>query len=197
MLEYLEYLELLWYNITIYYMLSNKITSADNQQESLKTVGWIVGFTDGEGCFSVSLIKSSTTKSGWQVFPEFVLTQGERSLPALKQVIKFFGCGKIFVNRRKDNHRENLYRYCVRSVKDLQEKIIPFFQQYPLQTAKSQDFRSFAKIVNMMSKQMHFSAEGMNIIASIIQTMNRKKPSRFLESSETKRQTPTLRRGKI
>src|SRR6059058_6284304 len=36
------------------------------------TVGWIVGFVDGEGCFSVT-IQKTTTATGWQVFPEFVV----------------------------------------------------------------------------------------------------------------------------
>lgn len=85
----------------------------DNQQERLKIVNWIVGFVDGEGCFSISIFKNRTTRSGWQVLPEFVVTQGEKSLSALEEVKTFFGCGRLFINRRYDNHNENLYRYCV------------------------------------------------------------------------------------
>ena len=61
---------------------------ADNQQERLRTVGWIVGFVDGEGCFSVT-IQKATTATGWQVFPEFVVTQGEKSLQALHDLKEF------------------------------------------------------------------------------------------------------------
>jgi hypothetical protein len=57
---------------------SDNMLGADNQQERLRTVGWIVGFVDGEGCFSVT-IQKATTATGWQVFPEFVVTQGERA----------------------------------------------------------------------------------------------------------------------
>lgn len=60
-------------------MASKKVISADNQQERLEIESWIVGFTDGEGCFSVSLLKNNTSKSGWQVFPEFVITQGKKA----------------------------------------------------------------------------------------------------------------------
>ena len=52
--------------------------SADNQQERLLKIGWIVGFTDGEGCFSLSIFRNKTSKLGWQVFPEFVITQGKK-----------------------------------------------------------------------------------------------------------------------
>lgn len=155
-----------------------------NQQERLKIESWIVGFTDGEGCFSVSIIKNSTTKFGWQIFPEFVVTQGEKSLSALKEIRKFFHCGKIYVNRRNDNHKENLYRYCVRSVAELDQIIIPFFKTHLLKTAKRGDFEKFAKIVEMMKKKKHFSKKGIRSIAKIIQKMNRKTPARFLESPE-------------
>ena len=168
-------------------MSSKKAISADNQQERLKMIGWIVGYVDGEGCYSVSLFRNKTTKFGWQVFPEFVVTQGEKSKKSLEILIRFFKCGKIFLNKRYDNHNENLYRYCVRSKKDLTGTIIPFFKQNQLKTAKKEDFKIFAKIVEMMNKNEHSELKGMKKIAKMIEKMNRKKSSIFLESSETKR----------
>ena len=53
---------------------------AENWQERLKIAYWLVGFVDGEGTFSVSVFKNDTTKTGWQVFPEFVVTQGNSKL---------------------------------------------------------------------------------------------------------------------
>ena len=102
--------------------------SADNQQERLQKIGWIIGFVDGEGCFSVSVFRNKTSKLGWQTFPEFAVTQGEKSLQALETLKNHFQCGKITVNRRKDNHKENLYRYTVRNINDLRRIIIPFFK---------------------------------------------------------------------
>ena len=166
-------------------MPSKNVSSADNQQERLKIESWIVGFTDGEGCFSVSLLKNKTSKNGWQVFPEFVVTQGEKSKKSLEILIKFFKCGKIFVNNRYDNHNENIYRYCVRSKKDLTEIIIPFFINNQLKTAKKEDFKIFAKIIKMMNENKHSKIKGMKEIAKMIEKMNHKKSSKFLESSET------------
>ena len=154
-----------------------------------------MGFTDGEGCFSISMFRNATTKFGWQVFPEFVITQGAKSLPALKLFQSFFGCGRIFVNKRYDNHHEPLYRYCVRSVKDLHEIIIPFFQKHPLQTAKQKDFTLFAEAVEMLLRKEHLTESGLKKIALKIERMNRKKPSRFLESPETKRHAPSSRKA--
>lgn len=160
---------------------SKNDTSRDNQQERLRTANWIVGFVDGEGCFSVSIFKNRTTKSGWQVLPEFVVTQGEKSLSAMKEIQDFFGCGRLFINRRHDNHRENLYRYCVRARKDLVEIIIPFFEDNPLRTAKKKDFELFKDAIRLMNDNVHFTQEGIKRLMEL---------KRFYSSSETTRQSP-------
>ena len=155
--------------------------------------GWIVGFTDGEGCFSVSMFRNTTTKFGWQVFPEFVITQGKKSLPALEIFRSYFDCGKIYENARYDNHKEYLYRYCVRSIEDLRGKIIPFFQKNRLYTAKQNDFEIFTDIVEKVFRKEHLSESGLRVIARKIEQMNRKKKSAFLESPETTRRAPQMR----
>lgn len=153
---------------------SNNMTTADNQQERLRFIGWLVGFTDGEGCFAISIIKNSTTKHGYQIFPEFVITQGEKSKTALLEIQNYFGCGKLYVNRRRDNHRENLYRYCVRSVTDLTTKIIPFFEQYELRTAKRSDFILFVEAVKLIALKEHLTPTGFKKVIQVKQQMNRK-----------------------
>ena len=150
--------------------------SADNQQERLRTIGWIVGFTDGEGCFSVSIFKNKTAKIGMQVMPEFVITQGKKSLYALEEIQNFFQCGKIYINHRYDNHHEHLYRYCVRSLRDLKEKIIPFFEQNPLRTAKNKDFQRFKKAIGMMDAKMHLDIDGVEQIRSLQRFENPQRP---------------------
>ena len=157
----------------------------DNQQERPEIAGWICGFVDGEGCFSVSIIRNSTTSSGWQIFPEFVVTQGEKSRSSLELIQSYFQCGQIYENHRSDNHKEHLLRYCVRSKKDLLEIVIPFFEKHTLNTAKRDDFQKFVRILNLIKVGKHLSKAGMTKIAKIIQSMNRRVPSRFLESSET------------
>lgn len=150
------------------------MTTADNQQERLRLIGWLLGFTDGEGCFSVSIIKNKTTRFGYQIFPEFVITQGEKSKAALVIFQKFFKCGKIYVNKRHDNHKENLYRFCVRAVKDLSEIIIPFFKKYPLKTEKKKDFILFEEALRIISAKDHLKKRGFRKIVRIKSQINRK-----------------------
>ncbi len=165
----------------------DKATGAGNQQERLKTAGWITGFVDGEGCFTVSIFRNPTVKTrlGYQVFCEFVVTQGEKSISSLHILEKFFGCGYINRNRRKDNHHEDLMKYCVRALTDLEAIIIPFFEENRLQTYKRNDFAIFAKIVHLVRQKKHLDPQGLFKVASLIRQMNRRKNPKFLESSET------------
>lgn len=153
---------------------SDNQTRADNQQGRLDP-WYVVGFVDGEGCFSISIFRNSTTKLGYQVFPEFVVSQGAKSLSVLEDIQQFFNCGNIYENRRADNHRESLYRYCIRSVKDIREKVIPFFEAYPLFTHKMYDFESFCVAVELIERKEHLTQDGLDRLRAIASTMNRLK----------------------
>jgi LAGLIDADG endonuclease len=101
----------------------------------------------------------AATATGWQVFPEFVVTQGEKSLQALHDLKEFFECGKIFINRRNDNHKEAIYRFCVRSIADLRDRIIPFFRENQLRTAKRGDLEKFTRVLELMGERKHLNSK--------------------------------------
>jgi len=71
---------------------------------------------------------------------------------------------------------------------DLRDAIVPFFDANPLRTAKHEDFEKFKKILKLMDQRRHLSIPGLTEIAQITESMNHRKPSRFLESSEAIRQ---------
>ena len=157
-------------------------TSAGNQQERLIQFGWVIGFVDGEGCFSLGFIRQPDRKgrkgyrTGYQVSHEFAVTQGARSLACLHGLREFFCVGQVLANRRYDNHKEHLYQFVVSRRSDLLRKIIPFFQRYPLRTAKRLDFEKFVKCMRIIEVNAHLTASGLLAIAKIIQTMNHCKP---------------------
>lgn len=158
MLESLVYRALPWYNdkgsitLVVKRYQGNNMTRADNQQERLTKdsdlikIGWITGFADGEGCFSIGLVRQPDRqeqtrirrgyKTGYQVFHEFSVTQGAKSLKALHVLREYFGIGNIYLNTRYDNHKEHLYRYVIRKRSDLLAVIIPFFSKYQMRTTK-------------------------------------------------------------
>jgi hypothetical protein len=164
-------------------MGSDNPVGADNQQERLiEFRGWVIGFVDGEGCFSVGFVRQAGGenrrgyRTGWQVAHEFAVAQGASSIGCLHELREFFGVGAVIANRRYDNHREHLYRYVVRRRVDLVERIIPFFERYPLKTSKRENFEKFAQIVWMIDNGCHLTRDGLVEIAQIAQTMNRQKP---------------------
>jgi hypothetical protein len=175
-------------------MVGENLPGAGNQQERSGIEQWIVGFVDGEGCFSCPIQRNRVMRMGWQLQPMFAVVQGERSVQVLELLRDYFGCGKLYRNRRHDNHREDLFVYQVFRRDDLLGTIIPFFEANPLKTAKADEFRKFATIVHMMETKVHLTVEGLVEIAKIAQTMNHRKPSRFLKSPEAIRQ-PTLLDG--
>jgi hypothetical protein len=159
------------------------VTSAENQQERLiEFRGWVIGFVDGEGCFSIGFVRQPDRagrrgyKTGYQVSHEFAVTQGESGRACLDALREFFGVGDVIANRRYDNHREHMLRYVVRRRQDLLETIIPFFRAHRMLSPKQQNFDKFARCVELVSAGRHKSAEGLIEIAEIVQTMNRKKP---------------------
>jgi hypothetical protein len=159
---------------------SDKVRGAEDQQERLKTIGWVVGFVDGEGCFSSPIYRCGTMALRWQVRPEFAVAQGASSRNVQEELAEFFGCGKVYRNSRRDNHREDMYRYCVQRFSDLRHTIVPFFRGNPLRTSKQENFEKFAQIIDLMELRRHLSVSGIIQIAEIAQTMNHRKPSEVL-----------------
>ena len=168
--------------------ISDNPTSAGNQQERLIKRGWVIGFVDGEGCFSIGFIRQPDRsnrrgyKTGYQVAHEFAVTQGAKSISCLHELHEFFGVGQVIVNNRHDNHKEHLYRYVVRKRKDLLEVVIPFFRQNPMHSSKQKDFEKFARCVELIESGHHLTRLGLIEIAEIAQTMNRQKPRNELIS---------------
>src|SRR5437764_9583354 len=117
-------------------MTGDNVSGADNQQERPVVAQWVVGFVDGEGCFSVPIFRNRTCRLGWQVQPEFTVVQGARSVSVLHRLKDFFGCGSVGRNGRHDNHREDLFRFRVSSLTGITGAIVPFFEANPLRTAK-------------------------------------------------------------
>ncbi len=120
----------------------DNVSGAANQQERLVRLGWVLGFVDGEGCFSIGFVRQPDRperrgySTGYQVFHRFVVTQGARSVSCLEEIKDFFGVGRIFENKRYDNHKEHLFQYQVGRRSDLTDVIIPFFRRHQLRTSK-------------------------------------------------------------
>ena len=119
---------------------------------------WVVGFTDGEGCFHVGISNHPEMALGVQVLPEFVVVQHKRDVKVLHAIKAFFGCGVVRVN-----HGDRMC-YRVRNLEHLTQVILPFFQKHPLKTLKQQDYHVFRDVVRKMVNQEHLTPEGLQQI---------------------------------
>ena len=148
-------------------------------------IGWITGFVDGEGCFSINFVKQPDRKektrirrgykTGYQIAHEFAVAQGAKSIVSLKKLKKYFRVGGIYINRRYDNHKEHLYRYSVVKREDLLNVIIPFFQKYQLRTSKKKDFKLFVRCMKIIATGKHRTSRGAIRIALLCERMNHKR----------------------
>lgn len=68
--------------------------------------------------------------------------------------------------------------------------IIPFFEEHPLRTAKQADFERFRAVLRLVQVGAHLTEDGLRRIAQETERMNRRAPSRYLESSEATRRPP-------
>lgn len=95
---------------------------------------WIVGFTDGDGCFSIS--RAYKKKNGLPTYAfTFKISQSVYNIRVLYRIKKWIGFGTI----TKDG--ESMAQYRIRDTKVLKEVVIPIFEHYPLHTIKSESYR--------------------------------------------------------
>ena len=181
-------------------MRSDNPSGADNQQETVRSMldfdpWWVVGFVDGEGCFSVSIHRNAFVRStgGWQLLPVFHVYQHQRYREVLEQLVEVFGCGRI----RAKGPGSRVLTFAVNALADLNDHIVPFFERYP-PVVKRNDFAVFAEIVRAMVRKDHLRYECFENLVRLAYTMNfaGKQRSRTIEeiltgSSETARQAPS------
>ena len=127
---------------------------------------WLTGFAEGEACFFISIYKSLKSKLGLAVQLVFKITQHSRDIELLKGIGKFFACGRV------EKRSTNACDFTVNSLKDFDNKIVPFFLKYPLQGSKFSNFKDFNKIVKIMKIKGHLKIEGLKTIQNIKAGMN-------------------------
>ena len=134
-------------------MDSENPIGADNQQETRLDAldpGWVVGFVDGEGCFSVSIHRNELARPtrGWHVQPTFQVSQHTDHRDVLEGLRTLFACGNV----RSKGPASSVDVYTVHSTIQLEERVLPFFEENVLRV-KRYDFEQFAFIVRAPSKK--------------------------------------------
>ena len=144
-------------------MSSDNPSGADNQQERPLTAEWVVGFVDGEGCFSVPIFRNAIV-STWagKSNRSSQLYRGERSVEVLHALETFFGCGVVTVNRRHDNHRQDMWRFGVRRLGDLGSSTSSRFSSSTHSGRQRLAISSaLQSVVRLMEEGVHLEVDGL------------------------------------
>jgi len=86
----------------------------------------------------------------------------------MKSLVDYLNCGRYV-----EYSGENVGGLIVTKFSDIESKIIPFFNKYPLKGVKALDFADFIKVVELMKTRAHLTEQGLLEIRKIKSGMNR------------------------
>jgi len=135
--------------------------------EYIPDPNWIAGFVNGEGTFDVKIYKSKNN-IGYAVQLRFRIPQHERDTKLIELLIKYFGSGVIEKHTKFPAVTLVLVKFSY-----INEKIIPFFETYPLFGQKILDFVDWCKIAKLMIDGSHLTIDGLQKIRKIKVGMNK------------------------
>jgi Cytochrome C and Quinol oxidase polypeptide I/LAGLIDADG endonuclease len=122
---------------------------------------WLVGFTDGDGCFSITRL----AEGKWSLF--FKLTQSSYNLRAIHFIKKQLGVGSVYVY--PDCNKAD---FRLRDRKNIGSKIIPIFDKFPLLTSKYFSYQKFKKAYEIL-ENINLSTKEKDILLLKLQSEER------------------------
>ena len=121
---------------------------------------YLVGLVDGEGCFSVTFNRHKNNRIEIRLIFEIELREDDKEI--LERVQKTLNCGNIYyLTYERYRKWKPHYKYKVSNLKDITQKVIPFFNRYPLQAKKRKSFEVFSRVANLMVLKKHLTPEGI------------------------------------
>ena len=151
--------------------MSSENPSGDPDDQQGRLEAYLSGFADGEGAFSVGVTRRPDLRFGFQLVPEFRVSQNSERASVLEHYQRVLGCGRIVVNDRK-RPQDRTMVFVVRRRSDLLEHVIPFFHRNPLLSEKRRSFETFEAIVSAMAAGRHRTREGFDELVRRAFTMN-------------------------
>ena len=135
---------------------------------------YIVGFTDGEGCFYVQI------RTDHRIVLRYFITQRYDNKEILEQIQKFFEVGYVHLKKQewgKEYRRSRRATYVFEVTKQdhIQQVIVPFFRKHSLLGIKRFSFQKFAEIADLVKGRQDtrlLSKEELEQVSHLKKTMN-------------------------
>lgn len=149
-------------------------------------LGWLYGFIDGEGCFSINFIKNKKMRTGFAVRPVFMLNQRVEDGEILEWMQLFFKENDIASSTHHDRSEANIgTRYIPKNnlvliapgIKNCR-KLANLFSTNLFKTKKQKDFEIWIEAIALMENGVHLTETGLIQLASMAEKMNSPKGGR-------------------
>jgi LAGLIDADG DNA endonuclease family protein len=165
-------------------MGSDNPSGADNQQERPGSSAWldrtpsdlghyIAGFVDGEGSFNVPIRRGQGRRLPWRVSLSFNVSQVGPEAPMLLRQV--FGVGTV------RGRRDGVYYFEVTRPDELDGRVFPFFERFPLRGTKKRDLEIFIEITQLVRSGRHLTPTGVGHILELRSPMNRGGKRRYCD----------------
>ena len=141
---------------------------------------WLVGFTDGDGNFSI-------TYQGNKWGLSYKLSQSRYNLRVLYYIKTQLGVGSV----TKDNSKGQFF---IRDRKIIEEVLLPIFDSYPLLTSKYFDYLRFKKALAIL-KDLDLTKEERNI--KLLNLKNAKVPHKYKSPAWNSVHLPLINRDLV
>ena len=105
---------------------------------------YIVGLTDGEGCFLVQI------RTDCRIVLRYFITQRFDNRELLEKVHDFFKVGYVYRKWQGNDKTKTSFVYEVTKQDEIHDVVIPFFRENELQGVKGESFKRFAKIAGIV-----------------------------------------------
>lgn len=141
---------------------------------------WLSGFTDSEGCFTVSVVKRSETYN--QVHVRYILSQkssgpatwgrGKETCGGLSELELMTKIAEMLNGKVSHLKSYNGYNMTVNLSK--LSKVIGYFNKYSLKTKKYIDYFNWLKAYKLVINKDHFNEDGLNRVKNLMNKINKK-----------------------
>jgi len=136
---------------------------------------FITGFSDAEACFTILIQANNKYKVNWRVKPIFTIGLHSKDIKLLNQIKDTLEVGAININNA------DKVTYSVESFKDL-NIIIDHFENYPLVTAKYNDYLLFKNCFALIKKGEHLTEKGLLEIIALKTALNLGLPDKIRQA---------------
>ena len=131
---------------------------------------YIVGLTDGEGCFYVN-VRNRNPSWNPKIETHFYIKLRADNKDLLDEILQFFDCGAVYLQKDNRPNHSICYRFEINSQNDITSVLIPFFDKHQLRGNKRQDFEIFRKIALAVKCGEHKTDQGYQNIINLKQQM--------------------------